>query len=202
MRHPTMHLEPISNSRIRPFEKVQVNVGAKDMRTILAIVLFTGLCGCQSLPPSPDAQFRARHPYDARRYELLAPTSVEFIEISSQYELATLSGIRQGIEKRLDSPDELRAYMKTLRKIEEIVDRANDPQWQAFTNRLEPGDALYYYNYRDDKYSEDGLIVLRNGNIVFRKMHSANSTDRNIEDVDQMQKHPTQSGEISDVFLW
>ncbi len=130
------------------------------MKRIFALVILMLLAGCATRQTGPLR--------NSEGYEILAPVSVEVMEYFMGVQHDTVDAIVRGIEERLDEPEALREYLRDTREINERTRLASDPDWMEFTERLRPNDRLYLFEFRERYYQDFGLIVLRDGEIVFR----------------------------------
>ncbi len=105
---------------------------------------------------------------EAPGYEIRASISVEAMEYFMAVQHDLVAGVLDGIEDRLDEPEELRRYLRDVREINEETRLDRDDEWASFVSRLQEDDALYLFEFREDYYQDFGILVERNGEIVFR----------------------------------
>jgi hypothetical protein len=142
-----------------------VSLVAKEGFALLFAAFITS--GCASLRSSDQADlFRRKHPEEAGGYIVLAPTSVAYIEYEEEDHYGGLDAIVKGVEKRKDDPVALAKYLKYLKCIS--VNPCVEPEWQSLRNRLRDGDKMYFFKYKRGAYDDYGLVVLRDGNVIYR----------------------------------
>jgi len=124
--------------------------------------------GCaSSRSANPVEIFHKQHPVEASAYTMLEPTSVAYIEYAMEDQYDTVDAIITGVERRKDDPAALAEYLQYLKRCVRVDPRI-DPQWKEVKRRLRESDRLYFFKYKSEDYSDFGLLVLRNGNIVYR----------------------------------
>jgi hypothetical protein len=136
--------------------------------TAIAISLVALAAGCVS-PRYVDQRdlFRAKHPAQAEHYVLLAPTSVEYMEYAGQQEHSTLAGAIKSMRRVENLPEEAKPVLRRLEKMSEFYRK--EPDWHPLRGRLQPDDSVYFFQFKKQGYDDAGFLVLRDGDIVFRK---------------------------------
>jgi hypothetical protein len=115
--------------------------------------------------------FRAKHSDLAQEYSLLAPVSVEYIEYIRPDEQVPIDGVIHNLERVKTNSAHLDRYLQYLTCVQAAVetDRA---QWLSLTNRIRKTDSMYFFKYKkpvgDAYYDDFGMLVLRDGDIVYR----------------------------------
>ncbi len=139
------------------------------MRLFILLLLSFSLAACTT--PRPDNQaglLPQGSEDDPDDYRILAAVSVEAMEYFHAEQYSAVATFLEGIEERLDDPEELERYLLAVREINERSRLDMDPEWTDFVARLRPDDELYLYEYRRRYYNDFGLMVIRDGEIVFR----------------------------------
>ena len=137
---------------------------------ILLSSLCLGSLGFEDARSNPINQawlFSEKHPEEAERYLHFSPVSQKWIEDSAEWVSGIISGILDVVEKRIDDPDALREFIKQERSIDyrEIFSMADE----GFIDHLQTEDQIFYFDYRDGDYRDDGILVIRDGEIVYRR---------------------------------
>ena len=71
----------------------------------------------------------------------------------------------EGVEARIDDPEALRVFLKRIRNVLE-----NDwVHWHNIETQMRAGDQLFYFEYEADDYQDQGVMITREGTILFRK---------------------------------
>lgn len=138
---------------------------------IRVFILSAGLIltGCTTRPVESQAElFRERGRAEAADYEILAPVSVESMEYFMRAQYDTVDAFLDGFAERIHEPVELQRYLRDLREINESTRLDRDPEWAEFVERVRSGDELYLFEFHRPYRHEFGLLVLRDGEIVFR----------------------------------
>jgi hypothetical protein len=139
------------------------------MKMLIFLLLSLAMAACTSPRSGNQADlFRQSGGGDAADYRILAAISVEAMEYFLAEQYAAVATFLDGIEERLDDPEELQRYLLAIREINERSRLDMDPEWTDFVGRLRPGDELYLFEYRRQYYNDFGLLVIRDGEIVFR----------------------------------
>ena len=126
------------------------------------------LFGCKSPYFVPHHElFNAQH-VEASDYKLLAPVSCEYIQRIDRDHSDTVFAIIQNVEKRKDDPEALADYLARLKKVSSCADVYESPEWQYLTNGIRQADSMYFFEYSSGSYSDFGVLVLRQGDVVFR----------------------------------
>lgn len=160
-----LFLQPVGR-RLNP------DVRARRMNRIAAIAMLIIASGCATRHVPHAKVFARLHPEEAERYTLLAPTSPEFIAYLDGQHRDTISAVISNLEKRKEDPAKLEEYIAYLQRVHAGTDFRSQPEWSSLTNRLQKGDSLYFFEYKrregDARYSDFGLLVLRDGSVVYR----------------------------------
>ncbi len=139
------------------------------MRKLAVLSLAVLFAGCATGSYVNQAQhFRERGGDEAVAYEVLAPVSVEVMEYFFAEQHGAVEVFLQGVEERIHDTVELQRFIRDAREINERARLDADPDWAGFVSRLRDGDELYLFEYRRRYYNDFGLLVLRDGRIVFR----------------------------------
>lgn len=126
------------------------------------------LSGCKSLYFVPHHElFRVQH-IGSSNYNLLAPVSCEYIQRIDRSHSDAVYAIIQNVEKRMDEPEALADYLARLKKVISCAGVYESPEWQYLTNGIRQADSMYFFEYSSGPYSDFGLLVLRQGDVVFR----------------------------------
>lgn len=156
-----------------------------NMKTACASPLFAVavlFCGCRSPAPTGNlALFQEIHPSEAARYEVLAPTSVEYMEYSDNDHHETVKSIIQGVRQCQGNPEKLTKYLDHLEKVNDCTDRQADPEWLRFKEHLRDGDLIVFFKYKEGAYNDFGLLVLRDGSIRYRSVWGWNLSQSKSE---------------------
>ncbi|MBQ7252020.1 MAG: hypothetical protein IJS32_05395 [Kiritimatiellae bacterium] len=179
------------------FRKVPMKNTQKHLRQTVAmplrnlfLVAAMFLPGCRSAPRQPSeerAQFPGQLP-GMPFYEVLEPVSVSFMERMAEQQYDTVDAFISGVGKRMDEPEKLACYLDCIAQMNECNDIRKNPQWRHFKERLRAGDSVCYFDYQNGDYGDFGLLVLRNGKIVYRSKWGAQIRGKEklpiIEDID------------------
>jgi hypothetical protein len=144
------------------------------MKPLWIGMLLILLAGCAPEQPQSQAElFRKKHPDIARGYLVLAPVSVEYIEHIRPDEQLHLDGVIKNIEKAKGDPTHIDRYLDHLQRLRDgrKTERAD---WVSLTNRIKSTDSMYYFEYKirivGERYDDHGLLILRNGEIIYRSI--------------------------------
>lgn len=144
-------------------DKVPENGGTK--------AAFANRCATQYVPHAQ--VFAFLHPEESQRYSLLASTSPEFIAYVDELHRDTMSAVIANLERKKNEPAKLVEYIAYLKRVQEGLDFRSKPEWVSITNRIRENDSLYLYDYKqldgDANYSDNGLLILRDGDVVYRR---------------------------------
>lgn len=147
------------------------------MKLLSISVCLAAVVGCSSAHFHDQAElFRAKHPDLAQGYLVLAPVSAEYIEYIRPDEQVLRSAVIVNLERAKRDPARIDRWLEYLTRVEARAqkDRA---QWISVTNRIRKTDSMYFFEYHtrigDASYGDCGLLVLRDGNIVYRSTFSA-----------------------------
>jgi len=142
------------------------------MKRIVAIAFLVVASGCATRYVAHTDVFAHLHPEEAERYTLLSPTSPEHIAYLDSQHRDSMSAVISNLERRKDDPVKIEEYIGYLKRMYACTDFRSQPEWTSLTNRLQKGDSLYFFKYKqregEANYSDYGLLVLRDGNIVYR----------------------------------
>ena len=139
------------------------------MRKLLLLSAILWLTGCATGSYVNQAEhFQERGGEAAAGYEMLAPVSVEAMEYFFAEQHGAVEAFLDGIEERIHDTVELQRFLRDAREINEQSRLDADPEWRNFVGRLRSGDELYLFEYRRRFYNDFGLLVLRDGKVVFR----------------------------------
>jgi len=115
--------------------------------------------------------FRKKHPDLARGYLVLAPVSVEYIEHIRLDEQVFMDGVIKNLEKAKSDPANIDRYLDYLKRLRDAR-RTKRADWISLTNRIKSTDSIYYFEYEayvvSERYGDYGLLILRNGDVVYR----------------------------------
>ncbi len=139
------------------------------MKAVLIPLFFIFLAGCATSSYRNQAEdFRESGGEEAAAYGTLAPVSVEALEYFLAEQYGAVDAFLEGVEERLHDSLELQRYIRDAREINERARLDTDPDWVDFIRRIRSDDELYLFEYRREYYNDFGLLVLRDGRIVFR----------------------------------
>lgn len=142
------------------------------MKTIAAFAILIVTSGCATRYVPHTEIFARQHPKEAQLYTALAPTSPEYIAYIDDQHRDTMSAVISNLEKKKDDPAKLEEYISYLKRVHSASDFRSYPEWSSLTNRLQKGDSLYLFDYScrvgEAWYSDNGLLVLRDGNVAYR----------------------------------
>lgn len=129
-----------------------------------------GLVGCETMKPKPDeaALFRRKHPAEAKFYRVLGPAPLDFSEFALQLQEQEMWSLLEGVEKRKQDTEELVKYIETMRTHYSDHSFLTSVPKEIEATLDGGGGSLFFFQYRQGKFSDSGLIVLRDGNPVFR----------------------------------
>lgn len=140
----------------------------KIVPTVIVIVVFTS-CNCLLAGSSPVNQawlFTQKHPEYANSYTSLSPVSIRYMEMAGEAVSQIVGGILMGVRRYADDPASLKKF---LAEIDEVDYAAEFSLRHArLSDRMEAHDSMYYYDYQKDGYRENGIMVIRSGEIVYR----------------------------------
>jgi hypothetical protein len=143
------------------------------MKRIAAIFVLLVINGCRTHTMPNREVFAQVYPDEVKHYSLLAPASPEVIEFLESHRQKTIESIISTLDRIKTDPTKLERYIQVLKKIHNGSPILSEPEWSSFTNRLQKGDSVYFFSYKADNnqdrsYSDCGLLVLRNGHLVYR----------------------------------
>lgn len=146
---------------------------------ILVIFLLIGLSACTNLKHTNHIDlYRELHPLEAKEYRELHSISIEAAEKFDNYRKHDTKIMLDRIEAIKNHPELLLSYINLWRNSNEYsLSRAD--WWVDIKSKLKTGDTLC--EYIRDSDGEAGYIVLREGNIVFRRVTAGNPGNRNID---------------------
>ena len=135
--------------------------------------------------------FRSSNPEDAAHYVVLAPASIEFMKVLREENYHFTKGLINGIRARQDDQEALDTFLDRMERINERG-REEEEYGSDLSARLQPGDRLFFFRFRKDEYRDSGLLVIRNGEIVYRKASAtahapgAELPDKDEVDIDRL----------------
>ena len=171
--------ERLSNNRVqRTRHKVSGpltrDVRENNMKTLIGILAIIIVSGCApTATKSPADIYSAHHPFESKHYEMMAPISVEYIEYIAKSHHGSVDAILTGVEKRRNDPKELSYFLEHAKKMNDQALITNIPEWISLRDRLEENDAIYLFKYRIEGYEDFGILVIRDGEIVYRNPEAA-----------------------------
>jgi len=105
---------------------------------------------------------------EAEFYTTLGEVSPEFLEYIIGWHHGTVQAILEGVQALKNDPEALTSYLEQLKDLEGSIDF-------ELIDRLKENDALYFFEFERANYRDYGLIVLRNGKIVYREVWGADT---------------------------
>ena len=122
------------------------------------------------LLPDQKVLFQIRHPEEARYYKTLSSTSVETVERYAENFSVELTMLLKTIRERIAADEEdLRMYIDRLIELYDTPDLPmSEEAWRDIRSRLRGTDRVYEFEYARGGYSDYGILVIRDGKIVYR----------------------------------
>ena len=144
-----------------------LRVGAEKMKLIGLIFVVVFVMGCSRDALTEADIFVERSPRVARQFVALHPTSIEAYRDAYREKQAIVGAMARGVKENLADTNAVQSY---LDKMEAAYSTDARSFLTNFESRLLPGDTLYLYeaDLADDDYTESGLLVLREGRIVYK----------------------------------
>jgi hypothetical protein len=149
-------------------------------KLLITGVLSCLLCGCATKHFDLDEalRFQLKHPEEAI-YMRLHPAVLEPVETTAMFGWERLEGFANGVERRLNDPEELRAYLARRRAVWAKSREGEFTDYEEIKRHLKEGGQLYWYYYRriytsgeiSHEFGE-GFVVIRDGEIVYRLPYS------------------------------
>jgi hypothetical protein len=153
------------------------------MRKFPFLLLFVNLLmchGCTELDRSSSAgqidseasaigQFRAKHPSDAKNYIYIHPTTTEIAENwLTIHEAIFLSELRR-LKRRFPDNVDVDQYADSMITQTRTMELRTFDWIKEFKAASSNGGVLCDYEWTDGKTQEDGVLVIRSGDIVKRE---------------------------------
>lgn len=143
---------------------------------ILRIWICSCVClaaiGCTNSRPGDEwRRFSRDNSREAKRYHFVEPISPEFLQLVAGEHKSTVEAILSGVERRKDNPQDLAKYLEGKKR----MDWSLQFNWidEKAADELKKGGQLYYFKYQkvdqNETYSDFGVLVLREGRIVYRE---------------------------------
>ena len=126
-------------------------------QALLGLVFLTlGVCGCVS--HKAEAQLRKNG------YIRLEAVPADAMAEASLIDRAFFTFIIENINRHKNSPESLDKFIS---KIRGVLDDKTIP-WSTLRESMKEEDQMFYFEYSDKNYSDTGILVLRDRQIVFR----------------------------------
>jgi hypothetical protein len=143
------------------------------MRIVTFIALFctvSTLWGTPNYDGLPDQAelFRFKHPDLAQFYEVLAPTSLAYILQAEETQYYFVEGLINGMRVRSEQSEETAQFLDRFQKINQDALHENREYVERLGRRIKETDRIFYFKYKRNYYRDFGLLVIRDGNIIFR----------------------------------
>ena len=158
---------------------------------ILSLLFFSGICsgfvGCWLITSRwgyTEIKCTNNGRIRFRGYKYLEPASLRLAEYACLQEKYTIQGIIQGIQRRTGNTKAMDKYVNFLKHcvIHSTLCEIND--WQNMKRKLRKCDRVYYFEYErriyGGTYSDFGILVIREGNVVFRLPFETSFSSDNI----------------------
>jgi hypothetical protein len=130
-------------------------------------VLLTGCCTAPN--PDPVADFRRKHPSEARAYTHIYPVGTDMYDMIFRVKSVTISGIGHSLKERFGDAATLADYADRILKQEAKAIQ----EWERLFAQLQAastnGGFICEYGWSDGKTKETGLLVLKSGDVVKRE---------------------------------
>lgn len=143
------------------------------IRALILLALFLTLTADAEdsradLLPDQESLFRMIRPEEAAHYVVLAPASLDFMKFLHEQTYYSTKGLINGVRSRQDDQDALNAFLARMEGVNEKVIKEEKQYRDDLSARLLPGDRLFFFRFQKEAYRDSGLLVIRDGQIVYR----------------------------------
>jgi len=114
------------------------------------------------------ALFNRNHPEEERHYKFLAPTSIEYIKYVHETEQSMIQGTLAAIRANNDQ-EKLDDFLNKLEERNQEGNKQVAEFLKSFAEKIDVNDRLFYFSYEKESYRDYGLLVIRDGSIVYRE---------------------------------
>ncbi len=158
-----------------PSTNLRLSAWLHALLCLLALVLLTGCGGRSEAGADEEDHFyrrmiRVNYPHDADSYVVLEPVSRILMERLIEEHSRLQNSMVDWIEERLgeDLTEEDEGVIHRMRRWSEYT--PDKPERIGFWDRIRPGDVVLSFEFIRGRYSDSGVLVLRDGVIVFREL--------------------------------
>jgi hypothetical protein len=145
-RKPTFNSEPLA------------------LAAALALIVFVS--GCSTISISPREAFFHAYPNLRHNYDKLQETSVEELERAATFMWWPQIRTAQRLRADFSKDPELVKRLDYLESNATKMLKSNRDCFAQMSRDINPQtDTLFYYSYREDRKTEDGWLIFRNGRI-------------------------------------
>jgi hypothetical protein len=125
------------------------------------------LAGCCTDPTyGPVAEFRRKHPEEAKRFSALYPTSLSAYGILLGDRMAQFNAVLAGMKQRFGDTPGLKDYAdQSAAELGGQARHALD-HFSDLVAKSSNGGALCEYEWSDGKIKETGLLILKGGEVI------------------------------------
>lgn len=137
---------------------------------LLGILLMAaGCCSNKTYHPAV-REFRLKNPEEFRRYTYLYPTTLPIYMGLVADRIIAVHGVIDDHEKRFQDVPGIQEFAQDIKRQESAV-REKTIKWARELERLMGNDgAICQFEWSDGYTSQVGLLILRNGRIVWREV--------------------------------
>jgi hypothetical protein len=141
----------------------------KIIRVLFALwsILFFFSAGCCSLPRDDAvAQFKRKHPGEAKQYIYIHPISIDTYALLFNLKSRVISSIGETLKARVGNTPDLVEYAQRISADEALANQEWDRFCREFEEAITNGGVICQYAKSNGEIKDIGFLVLKSGSVV------------------------------------